>query len=267
MAAIGQLGDDSGPVVITRKIDQAYIDILFHDHYPPALVQREGLQYDPAAYPLLRHPHVKPIAFDRYIFDDPDFFYRKLARGVFVFVGNQPVPQPPIFSVRLPDGRIAYQVVVKDSRLGGRCSPGADLTLEAGASTAVCSFTATTPATGGPWHAFVTWDASLGTAGSQMASIRCALDDGTNQLAAADTLIPAGKPRTWHVDATGSSAAGTYSASVAKIWTWRCQADHRSALFATLSPHGTSHVELDFTAAPESARMSELARQMSRAAP
>ncbi len=254
MAAIEKLADDKSPVVISPSISQTYMHVLFHGHYPPALEQREGLVYPPGAYPLLLHPHIEPNRFDRYIFDDPDLLYSRFTRGVFVFAGDRPPPQPPLVTVRLPDGRIAYQVVVKTAVVGGRCSPMADVALKAGVNAAICSFAATTPIAGGPWHPSVTWNAVVGRAAADMGRIECALDDGANKLATSDTLIPGGWPRLWHLDASGGP---TYGGAVAKSWTWRCEADMDSTLFAALRSHGTSQVEIDFI--PES--KSSLSRQ------
>ena len=247
MAAIGKLGEDKGPVVITPRIAQAYMHVLFHGHYPPALEQREGLVYPQGAYPLLLHPHIEPNRFDRYIFEDPNLLYSRFARGVFVFAGDRPPPQAPLVTVRLPDGRIAYQVVVKTAMVGGSCSPMANVALKGGVEAAICSFPATTPTAGGPWRPSVTWNAVLGRAAADVGRIECALDDGANKLATSDTLVPGDQPRLWRLDASGGP---TYGVAVAKTWTWRCEADVDSTLFAALRSHGTSQVELDFI--PES---------------
>ncbi len=51
--------------------------------------------------------------FDRYWFGNPLFRYRVMPNGVFVFPGDQDVAGTPAASIRYPDGRVAYKVMVK----------------------------------------------------------------------------------------------------------------------------------------------------------
>jgi hypothetical protein len=98
------LGD--GPVVITGNANQPYIYVLFFTKYPPARFQNEPLVQQKWLFAPVR-------SFDRYRFEDPLSAYVKLAHGVFVLTGWEPTPAKPIYTVRSPQGRVAYQVVVK----------------------------------------------------------------------------------------------------------------------------------------------------------
>ena len=54
--------------------------------------------------------------FDRYWFKDPQWSYRMMPQGVFVFPGEQKVAGTPAVSIRYPDGRMAYKVMVKGAQ-------------------------------------------------------------------------------------------------------------------------------------------------------
>ena len=98
------LGD--GPIVITDEANQPYIYVLFFTKYPPARFQNEPVEQ-------ARWLFAPVQSFDRYRFEDPQFAYFKLAHGIFVFTGWESAPAKPIYTVRSPLGRVAYQVVVK----------------------------------------------------------------------------------------------------------------------------------------------------------
>ena len=51
--------------------------------------------------------------FDHYWFGNPKWKYRMMPQGVFVFPGEQEVAGTIAASIRYPDGRMAYQVMVK----------------------------------------------------------------------------------------------------------------------------------------------------------
>ncbi|MFZ0887387.1 MAG: hypothetical protein WA005_02955 [Candidatus Binataceae bacterium] len=92
--------------MITGKINEPYIYVLFLERYPPALFQNG---------PILRVNGLfgTVIAFGRYGFLDLQRNYRRFDHGIFVFRGGDELPKAPAFSVRYPDGRVAYSIVVK----------------------------------------------------------------------------------------------------------------------------------------------------------
>jgi hypothetical protein len=94
------------PVVITARINQPYIYVLFFEHYPPVEYQK-GPVVQPAGLfqPVLQ--------FDRYLFVPPNFVYPRLEHGIFVFRGGDETPKPWEILIRYPDGKVAYQIVVK----------------------------------------------------------------------------------------------------------------------------------------------------------
>jgi hypothetical protein len=96
----------SGPVVITDKANQPYIYVLFFTKYPPERFQQEPVLQSKGLFaPVLR--------FDRYHFLDPQYAWYKLPHGIFVFTGWEPAPRDPAWTLRSPNGQIAYQIVVK----------------------------------------------------------------------------------------------------------------------------------------------------------
>jgi hypothetical protein len=121
------------PIVISDRIEQAYIQVLFDEHYPPALLQREGLVYRKDDYPLPRHPHAQPIAFGRYVFEDWQTAWQKALSdhtpAIFIVPGRHSmleygaggrlsaIPHPRLvrlISLDYPNGEVAYQVLMTD---------------------------------------------------------------------------------------------------------------------------------------------------------
>jgi hypothetical protein len=95
-----------GPVVITDNANQPYIYVLFFTRYPPRRFQSEPVKrFNGLFAPVL--------GFDRYLFFDPQYAYMKLPHGTFVFTGWEPTPRAPLWTVGSPNGRTAYQIVVK----------------------------------------------------------------------------------------------------------------------------------------------------------
>ena len=97
---------DSEPVVITQRMNQPYIYVLFYRRYPPALFQSQVPRDNPALFAKVR-------GFDRYRFQDPARTFARLEHGIFVFSGIEEPPAPATLSIRYPDGQIAYRIVVK----------------------------------------------------------------------------------------------------------------------------------------------------------
>jgi hypothetical protein len=111
IAETRKLGSDSGQVFITNRMEMPYIYVLFFDRYPPDVFQREPLEYvhDEPGSSL----YAGVVHFDRYRFGNPQWGYRMMPQGVFVFPGNQEVSGTPAASIRYPDGSAAYNVFVK----------------------------------------------------------------------------------------------------------------------------------------------------------
>jgi hypothetical protein len=95
-----------GPVVVTDQTNQGYIYVLFFTRYPP-----ERFQQEPKMQP--RGLFAPVLRFDRYYFADPQLGYLDLPHGSFVFAGWEATPVKPIYTIRSPTGKVAYQVVVK----------------------------------------------------------------------------------------------------------------------------------------------------------
>jgi hypothetical protein len=92
-------------VVITPRGAEPYIYVLFFGHYPPERFQTEAV--------VRRGKSHRISAFDRYVFASPASAYREMKNGTFVFSGADPIPAPPTFSIRYPDGTIAYNILSK----------------------------------------------------------------------------------------------------------------------------------------------------------
>ncbi len=112
MEHLGPPGDGIQRVVITRRGPEPYIYVLFFGHYPPERFQTEpvfatGKSSSGGVAPF------NVIAFDRYIFRAPDLAYPAMKHGTFVFAGADPIPAPPTFSIRYPDGTVAYNIISK----------------------------------------------------------------------------------------------------------------------------------------------------------
>jgi len=108
LQAVDTLGHGhSMQVVITPRISEPYIYVLFFEHYPPARFQRQqGLQ--------MPGPLGQVVLFDRYLFVTPDWLYKRFPHGIFVFRGVDPTPKQPAVVIRYPDGTSAYKVVVNE---------------------------------------------------------------------------------------------------------------------------------------------------------
>jgi len=100
--------DDQKPVIITDRINQPYIYVLFFRRYPPQRIQQEWHA------DRLRPNHLSPtVSFDHYLFMDPARLYPRLAHGIFVFSGVEALPAPAQVSILYPHGTVAYNIVVK----------------------------------------------------------------------------------------------------------------------------------------------------------
>jgi hypothetical protein len=113
IAETRKVGAD-GQVFITNRMEMPYIYVLFFDRYPPDVFQHEPVDYVPgepgsSLYAGVAH-------FDRYWFKDPQWSYRVMPQGVFVFPGEQEVAGTSAASIRYPDGRMAYKVMVKGAQ-------------------------------------------------------------------------------------------------------------------------------------------------------
>lgn len=94
------------PVVLSARINQPYIFVLFFDHYPPIRFQTERVTQGRGLFaPVMR--------FDRYILGNPGWEYRMMPHGIFLFTAGEPLPAKPAFVARARDGAPAYAVVVK----------------------------------------------------------------------------------------------------------------------------------------------------------
>ena len=249
------------PVIIDHRINQTYIQVLFHEHYPPALFEQEVLRYSKKDYPLLLHPHSEPIAFDNYLFEDPQDPSLAFLRGIFIFASDlesprlvfardRPMPEfrlLPMSSIRYPDGRTAYRVFYKTS--GWSCSPHTSVSLKVSSDTTICSFSATTPTTGGPWRAIVTWKAIVKGTGSEVGSIECRLSDGTSNMPPAHTWLPNNAYRSWNQTMMTSGTAGDYGNNIRTTWTWHCEAQPPATVLSGPSPHGNSYAQVYFVPA------------------
>jgi hypothetical protein len=103
---VDAIGDPSQPVIMSLKIREPYIFVLFYKQFPPALLQREQLiQGDDRFAPVLH--------FGRYYFFSPRRVWAQFPHGIFVYTPTERMAAPARFSVYNPDGTIAYNVVVK----------------------------------------------------------------------------------------------------------------------------------------------------------
>lgn len=106
MQAVDKLDDGTEPIVITARINQPYIYVLFFERYPPARFQSGRVERASSLYGSV-------FSFDRYMLVSPEFAYPRLRHGIFVLAPTDKLPQAPALSVRYPDGSLAYSVVVK----------------------------------------------------------------------------------------------------------------------------------------------------------
>jgi hypothetical protein len=93
-------------VVMTLRINQPYIYVLFFERYPPAAFQAGPVRQWPGLFsPVIR--------FDRYWFVLPNRVYPRIAKGIFMFRGDDPTPASPDVSIHYPDGSVAYAILAK----------------------------------------------------------------------------------------------------------------------------------------------------------
>jgi hypothetical protein len=111
IAETQKVASNGEPVVITNRMEMPYIYVLFFESYPPELFQRGPVTYLPGAPGSSLYAGV--AHFDDFWFVDPQVAFMRMAQAVFVFPGNQFSPAPPVASIRYPDGRTAYNIVVK----------------------------------------------------------------------------------------------------------------------------------------------------------
>ncbi len=106
VGAIEPLTASGDPIVITARINQPYIYVLFYERYSPAEFQRSQVwQPNQLFGPVLR--------FSNYIFVFPQQLYSAMARGTFVFSSMEDLPAPPRESIHYPDGRPAFSILSK----------------------------------------------------------------------------------------------------------------------------------------------------------
>jgi len=128
------------PIVFSSRIDQGYSQVLFATKYSPSLLQKEGLHYEESDYPLVLHPHSRPVSFGLYRFEPFEEGFQGFPSAFFVVPGTEPAltylaPQdfgqrnPFSFhhpkldrlkTINYPDGAIAYEILRKR---GESCSP------------------------------------------------------------------------------------------------------------------------------------------------
>jgi hypothetical protein len=94
------------PVVITPRINQPYIYVLFFEQYAPAKYQQGTVVQQPGL-------NSRVEGFDRYRFVPPLWTLMQLPHGIFVFEGGERTLLPPDGLIRYPDGNVAYKIVVK----------------------------------------------------------------------------------------------------------------------------------------------------------
>ena len=106
LAGVDKLDDGHEPIVITPRINQPYIYVLFFERYPPAKFQQGPVRRASGLFGQV-------IAFGRYVFAKPHSVYPWLNHGIFVYAGQDALPKPPAISIQYPDGSTAYNIVVK----------------------------------------------------------------------------------------------------------------------------------------------------------
>jgi hypothetical protein len=94
------------PVVISPRINQPYIYVLFFEQYSPATFQRGPVLQEPGIF-----GHV--AGFGRYSFLEQTRPYVEWPNGVFVYVSVERVFGQPDVTINYPDGSVAYKIVVK----------------------------------------------------------------------------------------------------------------------------------------------------------
>ena len=109
IAETRKVAGDHVPVVITNRMEMPYIYVLFFDRYPPDLFQRDKVIYQPGYGSL----YASVVRFDDFSFGNSLRAWQRMTQGVFVFPGDQEPPVPPVATILYPDGRTAYNIVVK----------------------------------------------------------------------------------------------------------------------------------------------------------
>jgi hypothetical protein len=261
-AAKSAKSDESdAPIIVSNRIDQPYIQVLFDESYPPALLQREGLRYQESDYPLLLHPHAKPFAFGRYIFEDWQNASRDYTPAIFVVPGPQPVrkyyeqrkssdiPRPklmPLLSVNYPDGSVAYRVFKTE---GASCRPPSSVSLKADMNTKICSLSATTPPSGGPWRAVVAWNATVKNLDPREGSIECYLSDGASDLLPVRTWVPGSGELAWNITEKPLGDKALYGDNMAKTWSWQCKTSDSLTILPGTNSKTMPYAEVYFVSA------------------
>jgi hypothetical protein len=106
LGAVDKLDDGHEPIVITARINQPYIYVLFFEHYPPADFQLGPVRRASGLFGQV-------FAFGRYVFAKPHSVYPWITHGIFVYAGQDNLPKAADFTIRYPDGTVAYNIVVK----------------------------------------------------------------------------------------------------------------------------------------------------------
>jgi hypothetical protein len=106
LGAVQQLDDGIEQIDITSSINQPYIYVLFFERYPPARFQSESVVRQNGLFGTV-------FQFGRYLFVDPQIVYPKMHHGIFVLAPKDGLLSAPAMSVRYPDGKVAFNIVVK----------------------------------------------------------------------------------------------------------------------------------------------------------
>jgi 4-amino-4-deoxy-L-arabinose transferase-like glycosyltransferase len=106
VAAVEPSAASGDPIVLTARINQPYIYVLFYERYSPTEFQQRPLwQADQLFGPVLQ--------FGNYVFVYPQQLYPSAARGTFVYSSTEEVPVAARESIYYPDGQLAYSIVSK----------------------------------------------------------------------------------------------------------------------------------------------------------
>ena len=230
------------PIVISNRIAQGYIQAAFVTAYPPALLQNQGLRYNLEDYPPALHPHAQPIGFGPFLFEGFEAAWQGYPSAIFVVTGADPaqkylVPEDPVESKLSPvphsnlvklqtftdlDGSVSFQVYRKDTET---CTPNGNVDLQAGLDTTICSYPASTPSSGGPWRAYVSWNAVLNNADQASRSIKCYVSDGANQYPVVHSSVPqSDDEQSWYVTSRTLHDIEPYKDGTSITLQWHCEA-------------------------------------------
>jgi len=103
---IEKLSKPGAPVFITGSLNQGYIYLLFLEQYPPSALGSLVIQQKNTLFGSVDR-------LDRYHFYVDNGLFKFLPVGTFVYGGADDTPSPPVMSIRYPDGKVAYKIVVK----------------------------------------------------------------------------------------------------------------------------------------------------------